>query len=130
MSTLKAIKNGDTQQQMLSSLFGSKNFPDHLIQGNDFGLHEEPLIILMACHETNELAQLDLGICAQLMMPTARQLGFDNCSVGLVKITDFTNNFSKPGMPETNHVNLAIVFGYGSEAPELQHSNKNNIVFI
>jgi len=77
-----------------------------------------------------EWAGLDIGMCAQNMMLAAKSLGLDTCPVGAAKYVQETDLIAKLHTPYTEHVELAIILGYGNEQPEVHERIKNNLTYI
>mgnify|MGYP003444277114 CR=1 FL=1 len=108
----------------------------HFSHGSDFLkaedaiFHGAPVVIFIASPKDNEWASLDVGMCAQNIMLSAKSLGLDSCPVGLAKFVEQTKIYSKLNVPESDHVNLAIVLGYGNEKPEPKERVTGNAVFI
>jgi nitroreductase len=108
----------------------------HLAHGFDFFnrkdpvFHSAPVVIFITSAKDNEWAQLDIGMCAQNMMLAAKSLGLDTCPFGFGKFIEETKLYSKLNVPESEQVNLSIVFGYGDETPELHPRIKNNIFYL
>lgn len=92
--------------------------------------HSAPVVIFISSPKDNEWAALDVGMCSQNMMLAARSLGLDTCVVGMGKFVEQTTNYVKLHVPETEHVNLAIVLGYSAEAPESKGRVKNNVTYL
>ncbi len=108
----------------------------HFSHGSDFLkaedaiFHGAPVVIFITSPKDNEWASLDVGMCAQNIMLAAKSLGLDSCPVGLAKFVEQTKIYSKLNVPESDHVNLAIVLGYGNEKPEPKERVTGNAVFI
>lgn len=92
--------------------------------------HGAPVVIFITSKKDNEWAALDIGMCSQNIMLAAKSMGLDSCPVGLAKFVDQTKIYPKLGVPDTEHVNLAIVIGYGDENPEAKERIKDNLYFI
>lgn len=101
-----------------------------LMKKKDPVFHGAPVVIFITSPKSDEWAPLDIGMCAQNIMLSAKSLGLDTCPVGFGKFVEKTKLYPKLGVPETEQVNLAIVLGYGDETPELHARLQNNSVFI
>lgn len=108
----------------------------HFSHGLDFFkaddpiFHGAPVVIFITSPKDNEWAPLDIGMCSQNMMLAAKSLGLDTCPVGLAKFVENTSIYNKLNIPETDHVNLAIILGYGDEKPEVKERIKNDVFFV
>lgn len=108
----------------------------HLSHGIDFLkakdpiFHGAPLVIFITSPRDNEWAPLDIGMCSQNMMLAAKSLGLDSCPVGLAKFVEETETFSKLNISKSEKVNLALIFGYGDEKPEVKERRKDNVKYI
>jgi len=92
--------------------------------------HGAPLVVFITAPLDNEWAQLDIGMCVQNMMLAAKSLGLDSCPVGLGKFIEKTKFYSKLHIPATEHVVLAVIFGFGDEKPEMKERKKDNAFYI
>lgn len=97
---------------------------------DDVVFHGAPLVIFISSSKQNEWAELDVGMCAQNMMLAAKSMGIDSCPVGLAKFAAHAKSYSKLNVPATHRINLAVIFGYGNETPEIHERIKNNVVYI
>jgi nitroreductase len=108
----------------------------NLSHGIDFLLskdpvfHEAPVVIFITAPKDNEWAALDIGMCAQNMMLSAKSLGLDSCPVGFGKFVEKTKNYSKLNIPIDDQVHLAIIIGYGDENPKVHKRDKDNVFYI
>ena len=108
----------------------------HFSHGSDFLkakdaiFHGAPVVILITSPKDNEWAPLDIGMCAQNIMLAAKSLGLDSCPVGLAKFIEQTKLYSKLNIPESDHVNLAIVLGYADDHTEAKERVTGNAFFI
>jgi uncharacterized alkaline shock family protein YloU len=48
----------------------------------------------------------------------------------LAKFAEHAKGYSKLNVPATHRINLAVIFGYGNEIPEIHKRFKNNVVYI
>jgi len=106
----------------------SRGFNFHLQEDPVF--HGAPVVIFITAPSDNEWAALDIGMCAQNMMLTAKSLGLDTCPVGFGKFVENTKSFPKLKIPDSEHVYLSIILGYGNENPEGHKRKRDNIIFI
>lgn len=108
----------------------------HFSHGSDFLkakdaiFHGAPVVIFITSPKDNEWAALDIGMCAQNIMLAAKSMGLDSCPVGLAKFIEQTKIYSTLNIPESHHVNLAIVLGYGNEHVEAKERVTGNAIFI
>ena len=107
----------------------------HFSHGLDFFkaddpiFHDAPVVIFITSPKDNEWAALDVGMCSQNIMLTAKSLGLDTCPIGLAKFVEQTKSYSKLNIPTSERVNLAIIIGYGNEKVEAKERIKNNVFF-
>ena len=92
--------------------------------------HGAPLVIFITSPKDNEWAALDIGMCSQNIMLTAKSMGVASCPIGMGKFVEQTKIYSRLHIPESEQVNLAIILGYGDEEPQMKDRVKNNISFI
>lgn len=97
---------------------------------SDFVFHGAPLVVFITSPRDNEWAALDIGMCAQNMMLAAKSLGLDSCPVGLAKFVEHAEAYSKLNIPESDHVQLALIFGYGDETPAVKERKKDNVFYV
>lgn len=97
---------------------------------SDFVFHGAPVVIFVAAPKENEWAPLDIGMCCQNMILAAKSMGLDSCPVGLAKFIEETKSVSKLGLSKKETVHLAVLIGYGDEAPELKERKKDNAIYI
>lgn len=102
----------------------------HFMLAEDPVFHGAPVVIFITAPKENEWASLDIGMCAQNMMLTAKSLGLDSCPVGFGKFVEQTEDYPKLDIPSTDQVHLAIIIGYGDETPEVHERIKNNAHFF
>jgi nitroreductase len=114
-----------TAKELLHFSHGSDFF-----KGEDPIFHGAPVVVFITSPKDNEWATLDIGMCAQNIMLAAKAIGLDTCPVGLGKFVEKTKIYSRLNVPATEQVNLAIVMGYGSEAPEAKERITNNVTFL
>lgn len=100
------------------------------LKAEDPIFHGAPVVIFITSPKDNEWAPLDIGMCSQNIMLSAKSFGLDSCPVGFGKFVEKTKLYPKLNVPETEQVNLAIIVGYGDEIPEVHARVKNNIVYI
>jgi nitroreductase len=92
--------------------------------------HDAPLVFFITAPKVNEWAGLDIGMCAQNIMLTAKSLGLDTCPVGLGKFIEKTSFYSVLGIPPEEVIYLSLVVGYGDEDPPVHERKKDNVVFV
>jgi len=92
--------------------------------------HGAPVVIFITAPTDNEWAPLDIGMCSQNMMLTAKSLGLDSCPVGFAKYVDQTKSYPDLKIPGTEKVALAIILGFGDEKPLLHERKKDNVFYI
>lgn len=108
----------------------------HLSHGIDFMkaknpiFHGAPVVVFITSPNDNEWAALDIGMCSQNMMLAAKSIGLDSCPIGLGKYVEQTELYSKLNVPKSDHVNLALIFGYGDETPEIHERKKDNVFYF
>jgi nitroreductase len=100
------------------------------IDNEDPIFHSAPVVIFITSPKDYEWAGLDIGMCAENMMLAAKSLGLDTCPVGLAKYAQQTAAFHKLEIPKSEDIQLAIILGYGNEAPEVHPRKKDNAIFI
>jgi nitroreductase len=107
-----------------------------LLHGIDFMkaknpiFHGAPVVVFITSPKDNEWAALDIGMCSQNMMLAAKSIGLDSCPVGLGKYVEQTDLYSKLNVSKSDHVNLALIFGYSDETPEVHERKKDNVFYI
>lgn len=108
----------------------------HLSHGIDFlrakdpVFYAAPVVIFITAPKENEWAALDIGMCSQNIMLTAKSLGLDSCPIGFGKFIEKAKDYSKLHIPETEHVQIAIIIGYGNENPEIHERKKDNVFWV
>jgi nitroreductase len=102
----------------------------NFIRQSDFIFHEAPLVIFVTAPENNEWASLDIGMCCQNMMLAAKSIGVDSCPVGLAKFIEETESVKKLGLGKNEKIQLAVIFGYSDEHPEVKERKKDNVVYV
>lgn len=91
--------------------------------------HGAPVVIFITSPKYDEWACLDIGMCSQNIMLAAKSLGVDSCPIGLGKFIEKIPDYSKLGIPLNEQVHLAIILGYGEEAPIIHKKITNNIFY-
>ena len=99
-------------------------------KANDPVFHNAPLVIFITSSISNEWAPLDIGMCAQNMMLAAKSLGVDSCPIGFGKFIENSDEYQKLDIPKDQHVNLALIFGYANETPELHPRSRDNVSYV
>ena len=64
------------------------------------------------------------------MMLAAKSLGLDSCPLGIGKYVEHTPMIHKLQIPYPDHVQLALIFGYGDEMPKAHERIRNNAFYI
>jgi len=135
----KAIKTGAIKglfregiKQLLHTAVAALHFPKgaDFTKEEDMIFHGAPVVIFITSSKDNEWALLDVGMCAQNMMLTAKSLGLDTCPVGMAKYVMFTKEYSRLNVPKGEGVDLAVVLGYGDEDPEVHARITTNITYV
>lgn len=96
----------------------------------DMVFHGAPLVIFITSPRDYEWAGLDIGMCAQNMMLSARSLGLDSCPVGMAKYLAYTDAYPMLGIPKDEQVQLAIILGYGDEHPAMHERLRENAIYL
>jgi nitroreductase len=114
------------------SVIGLFNFPngEEQMKISDMVFYHAPVVVFITSPRVDEWADLDIGMCAQNMMLAARSYGLESCPIGFAKFVEETELYPKLAIPETDHVDLAIIFGYGNEHPKMHERIKNTTTFI
>jgi len=108
----------------------------HLSHGIDFikakdpVFYGAPVVIFITSPKENEWSGLDIGMCSQNIMLAAKSLGLDSCPIGFGKFVEKTKDYYKLHIPETEHVQIAIIIGYGDEIPEIHERKKDNAFWV
>lgn len=100
------------------------------LKEDDAVFHGAPVVIFITSPKDNEWAALDIGMCSQNMMLSAKSLGLDTCPIGMAKYVEGTEIYVQLKIPRSEQVQLAIVLGYGNETPPLHERRKDNVFFI
>lgn len=114
-----------TIAEMLHFSFGSG-----MLKGGDHVFYGAPVVVFVAAAKDNEWAGLDIGMCSQNMMLAAKSLGLDSCPVGFGKFIKDTKVYGRLGIPASDQVHLALIFGYGDENPEVHKRVTDNVFFV
>ncbi len=99
-------------------------------KANDPVFHNAPLVIFITSSKSNDWAPLDIGMCAQNMMLAAKSFGIDSCPIGFGKFIENANEYNLLNIPNDQHVNLALIFGYALETPELHTRTRDNVIYV
>jgi len=92
--------------------------------------HGAPVVIFIVANRKSEWAGLDIGMCAENIMLTAKSLGLDTCPVGLGKLVEQTNMCGSLGISDEDQILIAITVGYGDETPAVHPRKKDNVFFV
>lgn len=126
----KVVKAGPIQLLKTVAEMLHFSFAARILKGDDMVFYGAPVVIFISAPKDNEWAALDVGMCAQNMMLTARSLGLDSCPIGFGKFVEQTKIYPRLNVPASDQVHLAIIFGYGNETPELHKRRTDNIFFV
>ena len=128
---IKEVLKGGARQ-VLKTIAGLFHFhkATSLIGNPDPVFHNAPVVIFISAPKDNEWAALDIGMCVQNMMLTAKSLGLESCPVGFGKFVVETKSYPLLNVPAIHTVHLAVIFGYGDESPEVPARVTNNVSFI
>lgn len=119
-------------RQIITNIIGTLHMghKTDFIKQDDMVFHGAPVVIFIASPTSNEWAPVDIGMCAQNMMLAAKSLGLDSCPIGMARYIEYTDTCEQLHIPHGEHVNLAIIFGYGDETPEIHERIKTNVKYI
>jgi nitroreductase len=119
-------------KQIVKTIITAFHFPKgaDFTKEEDMIFHGAPVVIFITSPKDNEFAALDIGMCAQNMMLAAKGMGLDTCPIGMAKYVEYTQVYKRLNIPANEHVNLAIILGYGAEQPELHERIKTNATYI
>lgn len=101
-----------------------------LTKGPDPVFHNAPVVVFITAPADNEWAIYDINMCAQNMMLAAKALGLDSCPLGIGKYVEHTQIVHKLQIPYPDHVQLALIFGYGNETPKAHERITNNAFYV
>lgn len=115
-----------------SAVEGIKHLSEgwEFVKEDDMVFHGAPVVVFLVAPKDNEWAKLDVGMCAQNMMLTAKALGLDTCPVGFGKFVMEAASYSKLNIPKDEEVLLAITIGYGDEKPEVHPRKTDNVHYL
>lgn len=134
-----AIKHGMVKgflksgiKQIITNIIGTLHMghKTDFVQQDDMVFHGAPVVIFIASSKSNEWAPIDVGMCAQNMMLAAKSLGLDTCPIGMARYIEYTDTYEQLRIPMGEHVNLAIILGYGDETPEVHERITTNVTYI
>lgn len=119
-------------RQIITNIIGTLHMghKTDFVKQDDMVFHGAPVVIFIASSKTNEWAPIDVGMCAQNMMLAAKSLGLDTCPIGMARYIEYTDTYEQLHLPSGEHVNLALIVGYGDETPELHERIKTNVTYI
>jgi nitroreductase len=89
-----------------------------------------PVVVFLTAPVNYQWAGLDIGMCAQNMMLTAKALGLDSCPVGFGKFVNHVKDYELLKVSAEEEVLLAVIIGYGDEMPIIHERKKGNVLFI
>ena len=124
------IKAGPTRivKNIIQLLNFSSGF--HYLKTKDHVFYEAPVVIFITGPRNNEWVDLDIGMCAQNIMLSAKSMGLDTCPVGFGKYLQHTKLYAQLKTSPKEEIKLAIILGYGDETPEVHKRIKKNAFFI
>lgn len=125
---IKHVSPGDILRNL--SAFHLSDVVDFFLGDSDPIFHSAPLVVFITSPKDNEWAALDIGMCAQNMMLAAKSMGMDSCPVGFAKFLAETRSYPDLHIPDTESLQLAVVFGYGDEHPEVHKRILDNVVYV
>ena len=119
-------------RQIVTNIIGTLHMghKTDFVKQDDMVFHGAPVVIFIASSKSNEWAPVDVGMCAQNMMLAAKSLGLDTCPIGMARYIEYTETYERLHIPHREHVNLAIILGYGDETPEVHERIKENVTYI
>jgi len=119
-------------RQIITNIIGTLHMGHKadFVKQDDMVFHGAPVVIFIASSKSNEWAPVDVGMCAQNMMLAAKSLGLDTCPIGMARYIEYTDTYEQLNIPSGEHVNLAIILGYGDEKPEVHERIKTNVTYI
>ena len=126
----KVIKAGPKQIIKTIADLLHFSFSPRILKDGDPVFYGAPVVIFISAPRDNEWAALDIGMCAENMMLSAKSLGLDSCPVGFAKFVEQTKIYPRLGIPSSDQVHLAVILGYGDENPEAHKRIRNNSSFI
>ena len=101
-----------------------------ILKAEDHVFYNAPVVLFICGPKEDEWGSLDIGMCCQNIMLSAKSLGIDSCPIGLGKFVTQTKSYSKLNIPERDQVYLAITLGYGNETPRIKNRKIDNIFFL
>lgn len=96
----------------------------------DHVFYHAPVVIFITHQRNDEWGKIDVGMCAQNIMLAAKALGLESCPVGFAKFISETTDYHLLNIPENEEVDLAVVIGYGDEAPEMPKRTGEHIIYL
>lgn len=102
----------------------------HFLHNEDPVFHGAPVVIFITPPKDNEWAPLDVGMCCQNMMLSAKLQGLDSCPVGFGKYVEQTSEYAQLHISSSEHVLLALILSYGDETPLMHERVRNNLFYI
>jgi nitroreductase len=100
------------------------------LKNDDHIFYGAPVVILITTPSADEWGALDVGMCAQNIMLTAKAVGLDTCPVGFAKFITQAKDFFSLNIPASEQVHLAITLGYGDEHPAIHERIENNAFYV
>jgi len=100
------------------------------ITQQDHIFYDAPVVIFITAPDGHEWAGLNTGLCAQNMMLAASSLGLDTCPIGLARLADKAEHYTDLEIPPGEHIELAVIVGYGVIRPDAQPRAGNNVIYL
>ena len=127
---IKEIKHVNVKEavKMTLSFFHLSTMID-FFKNDDHVFYGAPVVIFITSPKNDEWGALDVGMCAQNIMLSAKAIGLDTCPVGFAKFVTQTKDYYQLNIPDTEQIDLAIIVGYGNEQPKIHERIENNVVY-
>ncbi|MGN6178347.1 MAG: nitroreductase family protein [Mucilaginibacter sp.] len=101
-----------------------------LLTQDDHIFYHAPVVVFITAPDDNEWTGLNTGMCAQNMMLAAKSLGLDSCPIGLARFVEKTAHYPDLQIPVGEHIELALVLGYGAQQPKPHPRITNNVTYL
>jgi len=102
----------------------------NILEHDDAIFYNAPLVILIAGPAHDDWAAMDIGMCAQNIMLSAKSLGLETCPVGFAALVNQTPAVRTLRIEPGEKVYLALAAGYGEESPVFHGRKHNNAVYL
>lgn len=106
------------------------SFGIEFLKEKDPVFHSAPVVIFITTPKNYEWSGLDVGMCAQNIMLTAKALGLDSCPIGFGKFVMHAKSYQQLRIPSNEVVQLAVILGYGNESPTIHPRKKDNVLYL